>query len=561
MEPSHSESGGESNPELYHFRCSLLTVSQKLRKEEVKDLVYICTEIKCTENVTKGHDLFLDLEKKGLIVPGNYDYLLDRLLKIGREDLVTHLLQCICRSPHTQWDVSNKMLDRLLKTGRNKVALYFMEWMSKTLHTPSTFPAHLMEHLINSGRGDLVMELMGRMSCLHQPRGLQTEQQTMQVVYHAKQSMCASHKLALLSPTSSTLSVQMNDVIIKCIQEVRESAGMHPEAIFTQWPNLSVCEDNGTIKEILSNTLECVFSYADTFRVMVITITDKENLDADHIEMQPKTCNSVIDDFNKVHAITQWNPSERKEILNFKSMRKHPGAIHIQTAVKSISSLCEGLLRRRTIDKAEARINDRLLILETALYALLYSVPMYHWMQTLIQLAASSKLDLSQYRDTIVKVATEHREPIVRYHNELSQIIGQEGMRKVDSVLKIDEHELPTFPSDITPTTSVQNSFDLERYMVVTWYAYLLQLLVLACECFSNPWEMASKTSRHRYSFHEKHYKDILECAMEGGRKVLVSIYTEVENLKAELIQQCPESSAERMLLSGLLPPFNTSVN
>ena len=125
MEPGHSERGGESNPKLYRFRCSLLKISQKLRVEEVKELVYICTEINCTENMAKGHDLFLDLEKKGLIMPGNYDYLLDRLLQIGREDIVTYLLERICQSPCTQRDVSNKMLNRLLKTERDEVALYY----------------------------------------------------------------------------------------------------------------------------------------------------------------------------------------------------------------------------------------------------------------------------------------------------------------------------------------------------------------------------------------------------------------------------------------------------
>ena len=162
---------GESNPELYRFRCSLLKVSQKLTTEEVKELVYICTEVKCTENIAKGHDLFLELEQKGLIMPGNYDYLLDRLLQIGRADCVTYLMERICQSPHTQWDVANKLLNRLLKTGRDEVALHLMEWMCKSPHTPSTFPAHLMEHLINSGRGDLVMQLIGRMSCMTRSQG------------------------------------------------------------------------------------------------------------------------------------------------------------------------------------------------------------------------------------------------------------------------------------------------------------------------------------------------------------------------------------------------------
>ena len=404
--------GGESNPELYHFRCNLLKVSQKLRTEEVKELVCICTEIKSTEYIAKGHDLFLDLETKGLIIPGNYDYLLDRLLQIGREDLVTYLLEHIFQSPHTQWDVSNKMLDRLLKTGRDEVALHLMEWMCKTLHTPSTFPAHLMEHLINNERGDLVMQLMGRMSCLHLPRGLQTEQQTMQVVYHAKQSMCASHQVALsmLLFQNSPLSVQMSSVLVKYHRQLRQSADIHTEATYIEWTNLPACKSSNTIKEILSTTLEHIYSFADAYHEIMMSIYNTENMDVDRIRIPAKTCNSMIDDFNKVHTITQWNPSEREEVLHLRNMRKFPGAVHIQTAVKSICSICEGVVCNTMIEKAEARVSGRLFLLKTPMYVPWCSVPMFHWMRTVIQLAASSKLDLTMYHDIIVKVATEHRE-------------------------------------------------------------------------------------------------------------------------------------------------------
>ena len=85
-----------------------------------------------------------------------------------------------------------------------------------------------------------------------------------------------------------------------------------------------------------------------------------------------------------------------------------------------------------------------------------------------------------------MKVATEHREPIVQYHNELSQIIGHDAMRKVDLVLKIDEHEITTPMSDATLTTtkSVQNSFDVAMYLTVYCYAYLLRLLYLVRSSF-----------------------------------------------------------------------------
>ena len=263
-------------------------------------------------------------------MPGNYDYLLDRLLQIGRADCVTYLLECICQSPHTR----TKMLNQLLKTGRDKVALYFMKWMWKFLHTPSTFPVHLMEHLINSGRGDLVMQLM---SCLHQPRGFQSDQQTMQVVYHAKQSMCASHKAALsmLSYTTSPLKTQLSGVFSDHFQEVGESAGMYPDATFIQWTNFSMCEGSGTFKDILSNTLECIYSFSDAHREMTTTITKVEKIDVDWMGISAKTCNSTVDDFNKVHAITRWNPREREAVLHLRNMRN----LQEQSTFKQLSNL------------------------------------------------------------------------------------------------------------------------------------------------------------------------------------------------------------------------------
>ena len=276
------------------------------------------------------------------------------------------------------------------------------------------------------------MELMGRMSCLRLPRGLQTDQQTMQVVYHAKQSMCTSHKAALsmlsVSTSNSPLSLQMSSVLVEYHRDVRQSAGIHTEVTFIKWTNFPMCKGSITIEEILSSTLKQIYSFADAYREILTSINNIENVDVDQIRIPVKTCNLMIDDFNKVHAITQWNSSEREEVLHLRNMRKIPGAVHIQTAVKSISSIREGVLCNTLIEKTEARVSDRLFIVETAMYAAWCAVPMYHWMQTIIQLAASSKLDLTKYRDIIVKVATEHREPIVQYHNELSQIIGQNAI-------------------------------------------------------------------------------------------------------------------------------------
>ena len=38
------------------------------------------------------------------------------------------------------------------------------------------------------------------------------------------------------------------------------------------------------------------------------------------IEIEAKTCNSIIDDLNKVQATTHENPSEREAVLHTKSI-------------------------------------------------------------------------------------------------------------------------------------------------------------------------------------------------------------------------------------------------
>ena len=516
-----------------------------LTTEHVKELAYICTEIN-TADITKGHDLFLELETKGFIMPGNYDYLLDRLLQIEREDLVTYLMERTCPFPHTQWNVPQELLDRLLKARRDGVTVHFMKWICRSPNTLTYLPAYLLKHLINSGREDLVLQIV---NCLYLPQEFQTNQLIIQTIYNARKHMCASHKKALLMLSR----VQMSGTLKRHYQDVRQSASIHANI---QWPSFSVWEGHGAIN--LSNTLDCVFSFADAYCTMLTTINRVENIDVDEMVTCATICQSTIDIFNAAHAVTKWNPSEREELVRFKETGKLPGAIHIQTAIDCICSVCEGFLPLEILKETKAKVSDRLFILETALYAPRWTVPMYQWMQTIIYLAASSKLDLTKHRDIIVKLATEHKEPIVQYHNELSQIIGQDVMRNIDSVLQIDKHEMT---SDITSiATSVRSKFELARYMVVHWYAYLLRLLVLACDCSASPWEMASRIGERHSSFHDQIDKERFECAMGIASKIFIANHTEVENFKVELIQRCRETSTKRFL-SELLPPSSAELS
>ena len=141
-------------------------------------------------------------------------------------------------------------------------------------------------------------------------------------------------------------------------------------------------------------------------------------------------------------------------------------------------------------------------------------------------------------------------------------IIGHNAMRNVDSVLQINKQELVTPASEIAPMAAhLQSNFALERFMTVLWYAFLLQLVVLACDHSSNPWELASKMGEHHCSYHVDRHEGVMGYSMATAHDVVAAIHTEVENFKGELIQLCPESSAEKALLTGLLPHVATTMD
>jgi len=110
-------------------------------------------------------------------------------------------------------------------------------------------------------------------------------------------------------------------------------------------------------------------------------------------------------------------------------------------------------------------------------------------MRTIIQLAASSRLDLTKYKDAIIKVATDHREPIVQYHDELSKIIGQDAMRNIDSILQIYQQEISKPIQKLLPQQ--------HRYLEGTWqytgmhiYCNCWCLLAVAAPQISWKWQL-----------------------------------------------------------------------
>ena len=206
------------------------------------------------------------------------------------------------------------------------------------------------------------------------------------------------------------------------------------------------------------------------------TIISTENIQLENIKPSAITCNVAFDNFTEALTDTEWNRDGREDALNHKKRRDCPIGIHAQSACKSIADLCEGLPCGRSVEEAE---EQDIFIIDSGMYMCWYSTHMLHWMRTIIQTAASSRLDLTNYCEDIITVAAAHREAIVKHHNKFTQILGQDIMQMVDLVLNIAKHEETLSGNSINSATTAGDAYDLTDNMTVYFYLYLIQLVAI----------------------------------------------------------------------------------
>ena len=507
-------------PEMYHFRRNLLKLCQNLSDEDIKDLIYISTE--CPEDVKRGREYFRLLEKKGLIGPTNYDYVLDRLVDIGREDLAVQLMERVCQSPHT----------------------------------PSSLSTHLLARVLGSGREELAVQLMhSKCRVPHLPSGLSLPHQTLLIVFNARQDICTKHREAIAKLCDPVYAMSELGGLLEeyFCQIVLQSTKVDMTATVYQWANFSVFEDRGTLGELLENTLESIFSFNKAFRTHIATVLDSETVQLQSIEPSATACNLAFDRFSEALADSDWNHDGRQDPIIRRTKRDFQVYAQAQSACKAIADLCEGLPCGKKIEEIEELVKEELFTYSTGLYACWYTIPMYHWMRTLIQLAASSKLDLTKYHERIIKVATTHREPIIRHYSKFTQLLGRDIMKMVDPILNQPPSKKPTAATSITDTCT-----HMELYMAVYKYMYLLQLVALAGGSSSSQWEMAEQFAKIHEEFHQNSYAEIFKSSMEIAGKLIIAANAQVESFRLQAIQLCPESSVEKVLLSKILPDIDT---
>ena len=244
-----------------------------------------------------GREYFPQLEKKGLLSPISYDYVLDRLTIVGREDVATALMERICQSPHT----------------------------------PRTLSTHLLARLLASGKEDMALQLMHRKCRVQRlPNELSLPHQTLLLIFNAKEAICTRHRTAVAKLRDPTFLHTEIGWLVKAYYRytLLQSTKMDMGATMYHWPSLSVFEVSGALGELLRKTLESIFSFTDAFSMHLRTIINTENIQLENIKPSAITCNMAFDNFIEALTDTEWNRDGRADALNHKKRRDCPIGIH-----------------------------------------------------------------------------------------------------------------------------------------------------------------------------------------------------------------------------------------
>ena len=208
-------------------------------------------------------------------------------------------------------------------------------------------------------------------------------------------------------------------------------------------------------------------SPADAYRTHTETIISSGSAQPQSIEPSTIACNEAFSRFSEALADSGWNPDGRQDPIIRRTERNFQVDIQAQSALKAIADLCEGLPCGKKIEEAEGLVKEEVFTISTGIYGCWYSTPMYHWMRTLIQLAASSELDLAKYHAHIIRVVTRHREPIIQYYSKFRQLLGRDTLEMVDPILNMPQPK--TSPSEKTTavTTTIDTGSIHPEYIVI----------------------------------------------------------------------------------------------
>ena len=485
-----------SNYRSYH--CLLTNLSQRLSKDDLKHLIFSCEDVLppfAAERITAGIDFFRALKQRGHLGPTNYDYLREKLVLIGRNDLASMLpdqfeilfgqasdrstyFGCVdsCAVPvpvpidlqlpeSCSPNVAQRMFllrlsEQLTSEDLKKLAFLmcpshhcdqitafnlanFLEREESI--TSVRFIGHLSSCLKAVGRADLAQFLDSLMAPQTLLSSLSTSQQQLDLkiilLFHSKQQSYDFHMRALAKVESDeNLRIKLLNPVMKQIYESFNCSSVLPLAQDLQIAiqNWSHSDD---FDSILGISLLKIVDFNEAYMTRTRLFENSKEVRLEPLQEINEKCRESYQAFDSLMDLFKWSPEVRNELRKNAKHRTTPFGTPADLACQYILELCQKTCRCSEIHREKQLIEEHLHTLHGIFTCCCCNAIVLQWLATILCLstsfsAASNPLDLSKHKDLLFTIVERKKDDITHLYHFISQIVGHDFMQKVTPLLK-----------------------------------------------------------------------------------------------------------------------------
>ena len=508
------------------YREQLLRISQQLTAQDIEKLLWLLKKViplARAEKISKGYQLFDDLEKQRLLGPNNLNILSNCLSATGREDLVTTRAdstavalfsplscntatlvkptECLFDFAYRQQllhisdELSSEDIAALLWLLKNIIprakaekiteGYQLFDELEKRGYLGPCDLSFLHLHLLATSREDLAGYLITELETATVtqlpsfPSSLATTHYTQ--VFRMKINECTS-KISSLAHIASTQAGEEWKKLYLMIYNVGHEMSYAAELDIPEawWQPTAKPE---MVDEVIQNTLQSTLAFIKTG---FPCYCDPMPPTWDQIWQSCYQNYQAFDkELDKPHV--KWGMSIRKKLREMIDSRIHPHGVLTKCVRDYTQSICTDLLQDENFKTQLKRVNDSLFIWESTWYWRWLNAALFHWISNLLHLAHSSVIDLSRHRKLILKLFAEHKDNINQSLADISSVVGNDILQKLSPVLELLECK---------PECSSQSSKQERKLtcMPALWYVLLMELTAFAEGHHINPREIGKET-------------------------------------------------------------------
>ena len=508
------------------YRKELLQISKQLTDQDIQKLLWLLKRViplSTAEKISKGYQLFDELEKQRLLGPDNLSTLSNCLSASGRQDLVTITagstavalfspLSCSTATPvkpreclfdfayrkqllHISDQLSSENIAALLWLLKNVIPRakaekitegyqLFDELEKRGYLGPSSL-SFLHLHLLATDREDLACRLTAELETAtvtqlpHIPSSLTTNHYTQ--VFQMKKNECMSKINSLAHIASTQAGEEWGKLYQMVYNPVNEIWYATELDIPDEWWQPTATPE--MVDEVIQNTLQSTLAFS---KAIFPCYCDPIPPNCDQIwQSCYQSYQAFEKELDKPHV--KWNISVRKKIREMIDDRIHPHGILTKCVCDYTQSTCTDLLQDQNFRTHLERANVSLFKWESTWYLRWLNAALFHWISNLLHLAHCSVIDLSKHREQILKIFAEHKDNIRQSLADISSVVGKDILQKLSPVLEL---------LDCKPEHSSQKPTQEFRLICIPamWYMLLMQLVAFAEGYHINPHEIGKET-------------------------------------------------------------------